>query len=302
MIKKLLSLSAMVALISANSIAQTNMGFETWGPTTTSTSNPTGWETFNLGNYGGPTSTTAETASPGAGAKSAKLITTTGYAALLGVGNDTIPGMVSLGGDLLNGKALGGVPYTLKPSSIDLLFKSTPTGGDSCLFVAQLKHFDAASGTNIIDGQAYLIVNTTVSSWTSYNAVFNYVTSSTPDTLVMYALSSFSGNGSVAHPGSTFWIDGLVINGATGIQQTALSGNKIAVYPNPASSSIRIALNDNEATSINITDITGKVVKTKNVTSNVVSIDVENLPVGLYIYQVMNNNNVVYSSKFNVAR
>lgn len=301
MIKKLLSLSAMAALVSTTVVAQTNMGFETWGPTTTSPSDPTGWGTFNIGNFGAPDNTTQETTDPGAGSISAKLVTATGYAALLG--QDTIPGLVALNGDLLGGNALGGVAYTSKPTSVDLLFKSAPLGGDSCLFLAQLQHYDVGSGTTITDAQAYLLINTSVPTWTSYNAVFTYFTTDTPDTLIMYGLSSFFNTGSLPTPGSTFWVDDLVINGGTtGVQQNVTSGNRIAAYPNPASSSIKIALNDTKATNIKITDITGKVVKTENVMSNVVNVNIENLPVGLYIYQVMNNNDVVYTNKFNVVR
>jgi len=42
--------------------------------------------------------------------------------------------------------------------------------------------------------------------------------------------------------------------------------------------------------------------KTETVLSNVVNINVENLPVGLYVYQVINNESVVYTNKFNVIR
>lgn len=303
MIKKLLSLSALVALISASVVAQTNMGFETWAPTTASPSNPTGWETFNTSNFGGPDGTTAETVSPGAGLKSAKLVTMTGFAALTG-GADTIAGLLALNGDLLGGNLIGGVAYTLKPTSMDLLFKSAPVGGDTCVLFAQLQHYDGGSGTNITDAQAVFMINTTVPVWTSFNIPFNYFTTDTPDTLIIFAASSAGGTitAGLPKPGSTFWLDGLVINNPVSVKEITTNTERIAAYPNPASSLIKIALNDTKATSIKITDITGKVVKTENVMSNVVNVNVENLPIGLYIYQVMYNNDVVYTNKFNVVR
>ena len=302
MIKKLLSLSAMAALISTTVVAQTNMGFETWGPTTTSPSNPTGWETFNTSNFGGPDGTTQETADPGAGSISAKMVTMTGFAALTG-GADTIAGLLALNGDLLGGNLIGGVAYTQKPISMDLLFKSAPVGGDTCVFFAQLQHYDIGSSTTVVDGQAVFTINLTVPVWTSFNVPFNYFTTDTPDTLIIFAASSTGGtiSSGLPSPGSTFWLDGLVINNPVGVKEIT-NVERIAAYPNPASSSIKIALNDTKATSIKITDITGKTIKSVNVSSNVVNVNVENLPIGLYIYQVMNSNDVVYTSKFNVVR
>lgn len=302
MIKKLLSLSALVALTTTTILAQTNMGFETWAPTTASPSNPTGWETFNTSNFGGPDGTTQETADPGAGSISAKLVTMTGFGALTG-GADTIAGLLALNGDLLGGNLIGGVAYTQKPFSMDLLFKSAPVGGDTCVLFAQLQHYDVGSSSTVVDGQAVFTVNLTVPIWTSFNIPFNYFTTDTPDTLIIFAASSTGGtiSSGLPTPGSTFWLDGLVINNPVGVKEIT-NTERIAAYPNPASSSIKIALNDTKATSIKITDITGKVVKTENVMSNVVNVNIENLPIGLYIYQVMNNNDVVYTNKFNVVR
>ena len=302
MIKKLLSLSALVALISTTVVAQTNMGFETWAPTTTSPSNPVGWETFNTSNFGGPDGTTQETVDPGAGSISAKLVTMTGFSALTG-GADTIAGLLALNGDLLGGNLTGGVAYTQLPISMDLLFKSAPVGGDTCVLFEQLQHYDVGSSSTVVDGQAVFMINTTVPTWTSFNILFNYFTTDTPDTLIIFAASSAGGTitTGLPQPGSTFWLDGLVINNPVGVKEIT-NAERIAAYPNPASSSIKIALNDTKATSIKITDITGKVVKTENVMSNVVNINIENLPIGLYIYQVMNNNDVVYTNKFNVVR
>lgn len=303
MIKKLLSLTALAAMVSSAAVAQTNMNYESWAPTTLSPSNPVGWETFNTSNFGGPDGTTQETSDPGEGSISAKLETKVGFAALTG-GSDTAAALLTLNGNLLGGNVLGGVAFTGKPASLDILFKSNPLNGDTCILLAQLQHWDAGAGDNVVDGQAILMVNTAVPTWTSFNAVFNYFTTDTPDTLVILAASAMGGvfTDGLPTPGSTFWVDDLVINFPTGVKSEVKNVERIAAYPNPASSTVRIALNDTKATSIRITDITGKVVKTETVLSNVVNINVENLPVGLYVYQVINNESVVYTNKFNVIR
>ena len=95
------------------------MDFELWGPTTYSTNDPTGWGSTNLDAFGGPASTFQETTTPGQLLSSVRMVTTTGYAAFIGVGLDTLPGMVSNGNSIYDGSM--GVPYTQKPSFVSFM-------------------------------------------------------------------------------------------------------------------------------------------------------------------------------------
>ena len=296
MMKKLLSFSAIIALISANAIAQTNPKFETWGPTTLASSNPNGWETYNADNFGGPIGVTAETVNPGEGLKSVKMETKSGYGAILGA--DTVGGVISLNGDLLGNKMVKGIPYTSRPQSVSYIYKNAPVNGDTAVFVIQLMQAGQLLG---IAGTNY---SGTVSTWTTRTSNITYLLTGAPDTMIILATSSkaaFYNTPKKAQPGSTFWIDDIMLNFPVGVKESVFS-ERVLAYPNPASSNIRFDLNANKATGIRITDITGKVVKNINATSSIVDISVYDLPTGLYIYQVYNNDNVVYTDKFTVSK
>lgn len=301
MIKKLLSLSAVVALLASNAIAQTNLNFETWAPTTLSTNNPTGWETYNLGGVPpfaggpGPEGTTQETANPREGAISVRMETKAGHGAFLA--SDTLGGSLALGGDIF-ASFIGGVPYTGRPESVDFSVMTSFPLTDTATFYVELKKNGAvvgAAGVNIFQN---------IPTWFDANSAFVYFSTDVPDTLVILATSSkatlFTNSGQ-AKPGSLFWLDDIVFNFPVGVKQ-AIFSERILAYPNPASTSIRFDLNNKQASSIKVTDITGKVVRTINITSNLVDVDVNDLPAGLYVYQVYNNNEIIYTDKFNVAR
>jgi hypothetical protein len=67
--------------------------------------------------------------------------------------------------------------------------------------------------------------------------------------------------------------------------------NPIKLYPNPATNKINIELtNLVPNTTININDVTGKIAKSVNVTSNKTVIDVADLSTGIYIVKIKNDN------------
>jgi hypothetical protein len=301
MIKKLLSLTALAAMVSSAAVAQTNLNFETWAPTTLSTNNPTGWETYNLGGVPpfaggpGPEGTTQETANPREGAISVRMETKAGHGAFLA--SDTLGGSLALGGDIF-ASFIGGVPYTGRPESVDFSVMTSFPLTDTATFYVELKKNGAvvgAAGVNIFQN---------IPTWFDANSAFVYFSTDVPDTMVILATSSkatlFTNSGQ-AKPGSVFWLDDIVFNFPVGVKQ-AIFSERILAYPNPASTSIRFDLNNKQASSIKVTDITGKVVRTINITSNLVDVDVNDLPAGLYVYQVYNNNEIIYTDKFNVAR
>ncbi len=195
-----------------NSYSQTNLDFEIWAPNALSTNDPTGWGTLNIDQipFSGPASTFQETADPGEGASSARMVTTTGYAPITG-GADTLAGLVSVGGSPFVGPL--GIPYTNRPTSVDFMFKSNIAAGDTAAFVVQLSHW---TGTQtIIDGQGVVIfTNPAVTSWTSFNIPITYTTADTPDTLIIVAASSQGTifGSPLPIPGSELQLDSVVIN------------------------------------------------------------------------------------------
>ena len=117
-INKLLFVISACVLLSGIIQAQTNLDFETWGPSTYGSNCPTSWGTLNADNLpSGPISTIQETANPGNGSSSVKMVTYSGYQAI-GFTNDILGGLIINGGSPLTGGPFG-VAYTQKPTSIE---------------------------------------------------------------------------------------------------------------------------------------------------------------------------------------
>ena len=205
--------------------SQTNMNFEIWGSSLTSNLEPAGWGSLNADAFifsiSHPliTSTLQEISSPGQGISSVKLITTAGYnssyfANVLGL--DTLGGLVSLGMSPYLGVPLG-IPYTQKPTSVDLMYKSNIASGDTGVFLVQLSHWNGSQ--RVIDGDAMMLFAGNVSNWASISLSLSYNTSITPDTLVILASSSaapwldnIGGPSPNPIPGSELEIDAINLN------------------------------------------------------------------------------------------
>jgi hypothetical protein len=64
----------------------------------------------------------------------------------------------------------------------------------------------------------------------------------------------------------------------------------LAIYPNPSTGIVNIDIPNNEqATNICITDMTGKKVKELTLQSDVNAIDLSDLPKGMYIINIVND-------------
>ena len=79
--------------------------------------------------------------------------------------------------------------------------------------------------------------------------------------------------------------------GTVGIDDVS-SANGLSVYPNPVTNQLFIDLDNQEVTSIHIIDYSGRVVKSIT-NSNTKSIDVSDLPQGIYILKVSNKSGVL---------
>lgn len=74
----------------------------------------------------------------------------------------------------------------------------------------------------------------------------------------------------------------------------------ISAFPNPATDVINFNLGTNEASLINILDISGRIVETINVVNTIETLNTSNFDSGVYFYQVQSEGKVVKTSKFSV--
>lgn len=81
-----------------------------------------------------------------------------------------------------------------------------------------------------------------------------------------------------------------LFNTLTEIEKAASS---LQVYPNPASEVINFSIDYNKATTVQMMDITGRVIEAVNFNLNNAQVDVRNYNAGVYLYQVLNNEGQV---------
>ena len=87
----------------------------------------------------------------------------------------------------------------------------------------------------------------------------------------------------------------------TGLGQTSALANSVSVYPNPASTEFNVSMTATNAT-VEIMDITGKLVEADAVTMGTARFDVSNYKNGVYFYQIKGENNAtIKSGKFTVS-
>lgn len=85
-----------------------------------------------------------------------------------------------------------------------------------------------------------------------------------------------------------------VVEFEAGVNENTINAS---VYPNPANDVLNIKLTEN-ATSVSILGMDGKVISTESVNSNLVAVNVSNLVSGVYFYEVVAENGTVVRNTF----
>jgi hypothetical protein len=87
----------------------------------------------------------------------------------------------------------------------------------------------------------------------------------------------------------------------TGVANLQALSNSVSAYPNPANTEFTITMKSTNAT-VDVLDITGKLVNTYPVTMGEAKMDVSNYTNGVYFYQIKTSaNETVKSGKFTVS-
>jgi hypothetical protein len=83
----------------------------------------------------------------------------------------------------------------------------------------------------------------------------------------------------------------IVVSPCTGIDQSSLSGN-LKVYPNPSSGEITVEVKNGIATSIDVTDISGRVVLSASAMKDKTSINISHFASGIYYLKVQSSQGI----------
>lgn len=124
------------------------------------------------------------------------------------------------------------------------------------------------------------------------------------DSLFFIAFISFSDTIANVDPNDTNNVDFSIVNlrvNRTGLAQYEALAGSVSAYPNPANTEFTITMDAAIAT-VEIMDITGRMVETGSVTMGEARFDVSNYNNGVYFYQIKGENNtMIKSGKFTVS-
>jgi hypothetical protein len=86
----------------------------------------------------------------------------------------------------------------------------------------------------------------------------------------------------------------------TAISPLKVANEAISIYPNPSKTSINIDISDTslaDKTELKLYDVMGKMVVNTNLTKKLTTLKTSNLPSGIYLYKVLDNNKTIQSGK-----
>lgn len=304
-------------LLSVNAFAQINPDQNFDQPWVTNTnypaSEPAGWISTNVltnsfASASNPTSVTQSTLNC-SGTTSMRVET---HKFTLGMLTGFLPdtcGFAFTGGVLISisPKLVDGFPYNQKPTQITYCYKAEPMAGDTAGVGVLLWKFNGTNRTYI--GGGVNKYTTTTASMTNATLNIAYTSTLTPDSMSIYVGSSYkfpSAGTSIrkgAIKGSVIYVDNFSYPGSTvGVGELKKESIQLSAYPNPARTELTVSTESTEAKTIEITDLTGRVIEKAEFSYGKVKLNVAKYNAGLYIYSVYDTHkNSLNTGKFTVT-
>ncbi len=211
-------------------------------------------------------------------------------------------------------KAILGIPYpygTALPTRFSGYYQSYPILIDSSAAVLLLSKWNFTTQPQRRDTLAYnrLAFHGTITSWTAFDTAVTYRDHFTiPDTLTILLLSCAGFNasnmfGSVGQVGSMAMFDDVNLTGVSGFPLLLMPSVKVKLSPNPASQNLKIELgNSLENGYFEVYDAQAKLIRQHSINGNSGQISVSDLSAGTYFYKLTENNKLLNSGTFVVAK
>ncbi len=286
-----------------------NGGFEDWTSSGTY-EEPDGWTTGNLFTVFSDSIpvTVEKTTDSHSGTFAAKLTSKAVNADLdeiVGLSYDTMPGLLALG-SFASGQL--GAPYNSSPEAAEVYVKYTQVGSDTAGILFSLTRWDQATESQIIVAQAAALLASSTNNYQQVTLPFNYFQSGSPDSVNVLILSSVTdllGNVDVTpSPGSTLFVDdaSLITELPNSVVENPVD---FRIFPNPTSGTLNMIAFGymfNGALTLDIVDMTGRVVQSSAINTVMSTTDVSSLPNGLYVYRINDSKGLLKSGKFTVAK
>lgn len=286
--KKTITLFA--AVISFASVAQTtaNGGFESWTTVPATFPAPAYDECDNWNSLNSLTSAlgvitcykATAVADVHSGSSAMKLITKQ-------AGGQIANGLVTTGTvNVATSSVSGGVPYTLRPDSIIGWYKCAPMAGDSGFVEIQL--LGAGGDTDTIGYAIFRTPGTNVTTYTRFAVKINY-RNANPVAKSIWILSSSRSN-TVHIVNSTLFLDDVQLGSDLFLSVDEPVISAITVGPNPTSGNLIIKNPTSLKASFVLYNVMGSVVEEEELSTSNTSVDVGQLPNGIYIYSITDVN------------
>lgn len=293
-----LALCLSLQIVAQNTLPNSN--FENWvSVTAINALNPIGWSTSNNGIPGGNTMV-----QPNSGSQNgnfAAMLQTTG----LGFANLPYPGVMFNGEyptDLpLNNAVLymvnSGTPISTKPSSLMGYYKySSSQNSDSAEVFILLKKYNIQALKSDTVAVAHKKLGS-VANYTEFNMTINYINNQQPDSILV---AIFSSSPSTSIHGGTLYIDNLQLkNDGTALESPIINECKINYLP--ASKTLSI-INVMQPLELVISNLNGNIMYESKLSKFTNSVDIQKLPVGMYIVSLKNKGELAVTKTIFIAQ
>lgn len=277
----MLSVFGMMAAKANAQIQLPNPGFEQWD-TIADYTQPKKWFSLNaLTQFGFEATTT---------------ITEDAHSGNFAVVLETKSGMSELSGVLSSGPILNSqfeadfskfkVPFTGKPNSLKLFYKSFPAVNDSSVLSMNLTRWNIALQKTDTVARAVKYFSQNINGFSEAIIEFKYNSPLPPDS--MFFIASSSADGFNPTVGSKLILDDLeLLYMPTSLNEKNEVSTKM--YPNPASDFVTFQFEKQEQYQLTIVDVQGKIWMQK-IAEGDLNINLQDMPQGLYFANVMTNN------------
>ncbi len=160
-----------------------------------------------------------------------------------------------------------------------------------------LTRWDNVNNVQIPVGEMTYQITAIQNAYTLVDATITYSDPGAPDTLTMIAISS---NTVTNIPGSVLYLDDISFEMA-GVGIYEADTYVSSIYPNPVKEELSVLLEGTTATSIEILDISGRIVDEIEL-KETNTLNVSHLNSGAYLYNLKNKGVIVSKGKFNVTK
>jgi len=221
-----------------------------------------------------------------------------------------IPGMLGTAVmDFQGVRAILGKPCPdCKPSRFKGYYKYEPVNNDSCAAVILLSQWNADAKKRDTIGYGKMVQRAAVSTYTPFDIPIAYTKSGTVDTMTLLLVSSAGFNiisfmQSHGQPGSTMYVDDLMLEYGEGIDQVLMPEVCVKTYPNPASDLLNVEISKEVKNgTVEVYTPAGKMVGSfvANMLRN--SIPLHNMVNGIYYYRLMDGKHLLNTGSFVVNK